>query len=82
MPTLGYFFMSATRGKSEKGDWFRISISVCEQTGDTERDFVCDFYVDAVMYANVQNIDKFTEVNCQFAPTASGRTRLMSIEPL
>lgn len=82
MPTFSFFFMSATKGQSERGDWYRISISVSEQSGNSERDFVCDFYVDAVMFANVQKLEKFTEVNCTFAPTSSGRTRLLSIEPL
>lgn len=77
-----YFLIGTSRGSSERGDWYRITLNISENTSEGVRDYVAELYVDAVMYGKCQAIKKFSPVDAAFVPSASGRARLVSIESL
>lgn len=76
------FFFGASKGTTERGDYYKVTLSVAITADGREQAYSCDFFVDAVMYAKVSAFKRFQEVDAIFLPTGAGKARLLSIEPL
>lgn len=82
MEAFKIYFLNATSGKGEKGDYYRVTLNISEKTDGKERDFSIDCYVDVDVYAKAKVLTRFQEVDAIFMPKASGAVRLVSIEGL
>ena len=82
MQNIKIYFLSASSGKSENGDFYRVTLNISEQTNGGERNYSADFFVEIELFAKTKSFEKFQEVDAIFIPTSSGRARLVSIEGL
>lgn len=75
---MDYFYVGRRKGTSERGDFFVISLIVSE-IGEDARSFQLDLFVNVELFVKCENFQRFQTVDCVFAPTATGKARLVEI---
>ena len=75
MPKYEYVFWGKRSGKSDKGDFYVIKLIATDLENDNSYEVNC--YVDAVIYAKADSFQRFQPVECMFAPTSTGKAKLV-----
>ena len=76
------YFLSATSGKSENGDYYKVSLHFSEDANGKFNEFSVDFFVDVDTYTKCKTFQRFQEVDGVFMPNKKGFSKLVSIEGL
>lgn len=76
------YFLSATSGKTDKGDYYKVSLHFSEDANGKTNEFSVDFFVDVDMYTKCKTFQRFQEVDGVFMPNKKGFAKLVSIEGL
>lgn len=74
------FFLSATTGKTERGDYFKVTLNVHTEKDGRENDYSVTCFVDADIYAKAKTLNRFEEVDARFVPNAKGMAVLVALD--
>lgn len=74
------FFLSATTGKTERGEYYKITLNIHTENGGRENDYAASFFVDAEMYAKTKTFKRFEEVDARFIPNSKGLAVLVALD--
>lgn len=78
MSKYEYLYFGRRSGKSEKGEFYIITLMITElESGNS---FSVNSYVDATIYAKAEDLQRCQPVDCIWAPTSTGRAKLVYLE--
>lgn len=75
---MRYNFLNRRKGTTPNGDYHVVSLIVTEP-GDTGKSFTCDFFVNIEMFVKCENFKQFQAVDAIFAPSPTGKAKLVEI---